>query len=54
MNKEERPKKTRYNFRLDPELMDHVSKKAERNKKNLTQYVEAALRRVSNFKEELV
>jgi predicted HicB family RNase H-like nuclease len=44
--------KDRYNFRFNPELMEHVKKKAEKRKKNLTQYIEAALRKVSNFKEK--
>lgn len=51
--KEEVKKKVRYNFKLNPDLMDHVKVKAVKRRKNLTQYVEAALRKVSNFKEEL-
>ena len=50
---EDKKNKERFNFRLDPELMDHVQKKAKKRRKNLTQYVEAALRKASNFEEKL-
>jgi predicted HicB family RNase H-like nuclease len=52
--KEERKNKERFNFRLDPELMEHVQKKARKRRKNLTQYVEAALRKASDFEEKLI
>lgn len=44
--------KERYNFRLNGDLMRHVKVQAVKNNKNLTEYVEKALKKISRFKEK--
>jgi len=45
--------KGRYNFRLDDDLIEHIKNLLlEKGRKNLTRYVEAALKKASKFKEQ--